>query len=150
MIYSVDCMGILQAEAMRPSGEAAMISIVEPSYDQDFHLPGWGNGRVLYLRFDDLVFAPLQENSRFVLFDEAMASRIACFVREWHAVQESVALFVHCMAGVSRSAAVAYWVHRFFNAPVPEDFAYRVVPNIRVFEVLMSVSAVNSTCKFIE
>jgi predicted protein tyrosine phosphatase len=141
MIESVEFMGVREAQDLAPNYEAAMISIVDPSHDRDFRLSGWRDGRVLSLRFDDLVFdlfAP--EESPYILFDEVMARRVVEFVRGLQESTEPVNLFVHCMAGVSRSAAVAYWVWRAHGVPLPRNFGIRACPNVRVFDLLMKAT----------
>jgi hypothetical protein len=86
------------------------------------------------------VYGVFPENSPYILFDEDMARQVMGFVRGLHELPEPVNLFVHCMAGVSRSAAVAYWVWRKHGARLPRNFGTRACPNARVLDHLFRLT----------
>lgn len=57
------------------------------------------------------------EEDRAPVLSDALA--IVGFVREFQAGPEPRKLLVHCYGGVSRSAAVAYWLHNDLGIPLP-------------------------------
>jgi predicted protein tyrosine phosphatase len=74
--------------------------------------PGWKE--VLYLSFHDSV----GNEEGLVHFDEAVAREVLAFL-EKHA--ESDTLYVHCIAGQSRSAAIAQYVADRFQATLHQE-----------------------------
>ena len=49
-------------------------------------------------------------------------------------------MIVHCHAGISRSAAIVFWIHYFYNIPLPEKFEYITDLNVYVLQLLMNIS----------
>lgn len=137
MITAIEFMGIQEAMALSPPHTGAMISIVDSAHNPAFTLSGWSD--IKYFRFDDLVHLP-PEHPQYVLFNEQMAREIVAFVRDLHALEHPIMLYVHCMAGVSRSGAIAYWVAQEFGIPLPDYFPVRAKPNLRVLSLLMQAS----------
>ncbi|HYE38123.1 hypothetical protein [Methylocaldum sp.] len=137
MITTIEFMGIQEAMALSPPRTGAMISIVDSAHNPAFTLSGWSE--IKYFRFDDLVYLPL-ENPQYVLFDEQMAREIVDFVQDLHALEHPITLYVHCMAGVSRSGAVASWIGQEFGIPLPDYFLARAKPNPRVLSLLRQAS----------
>lgn len=140
MIESVEFMSVREAVSKLPKPGEVMISIVDPSHDPRFELPAWPKTLIRYFRFDDLVLDLFpEERSPYVLFDETMAREIIAFTDALHLLPQPIRLIVHCMQGVSRSAAVAYWAHRNYGTKLPANFGIRACPNVRVFEILSTM-----------
>lgn len=92
---------------------------------------------VLHLHFDDIT--PRQKDrfesiKDFVLFDQGMAEEIVDFVNK-HDVSNC---YIHCTAGVSRSAGVASALSKHYNGDDMEYFK-KYVPNTYVNTVLFQV-----------
>lgn len=84
-----------------PTAGAAIISIHASDEDPAPLLPGWQ--ACLTLCFDDID----EPRRGAIAFDAEMARRIVEFV---DAQSERKTLYVHCTAGISRSAAVAIFI----------------------------------------
>ena len=114
----------LLAEALVPSPQVAVISIIDPGTPLASLKAGFS--RILRLAFydavpaDEYLPAPLSG-----MFDQRMARRIDDFVREVHAAPAVFSLLVHCEHGVSRSAAVALFAAAYARAPLAaREFAF--------------------------
>lgn len=97
------------AEQMIPTDNMVLISITQPGdHDADLH-PDWKE--VLRLQFDDIDGSMLpSSNSRS--FTPWHAKEVIDFLEANKEVDE---LIVHCMAGISRSAAVAKFAAEKYN-----------------------------------
>lgn len=135
MIVSVDCINRWSAIDLKPTADTAMISILDEGVFPDFSLPGWEN--ILYLRFHDLhnIISPA-----YRYFDSGLAESIMVFTDKLHHASDDFKLIIHCEAGVSRSAAVAYWVSKNYNIELPDGFELRTSPNVLVLKELFSLS----------
>jgi predicted protein tyrosine phosphatase len=102
MIRSVSFVSQLVACGMSPSAGQAIVSITEPGLGPALLKPGWSD--ILRLEFHDVD----AEVEGYSLFTDAQADA----VMDWlDAVEERVdAVVVHCVAGISRSAAVAKFI----------------------------------------
>lgn len=114
MISKVIFAGRASAEVCGPFSDWALISIGEP--DASNGLPNLKDGwfEVLRLEFHDVDTDRFEApGGRFQLMSEEDARRIIGFVE--HVAPHVDVLFVHCSAGISRSAAVAKWVARRYG-----------------------------------
>lgn len=103
------------AQDRQPWGGWSIISITN-SGDAPANLKeGWA--QVLRLEFDDID----AEEEPLTLFSEQHARCVIQFVRECHK-KEIEGILVHCMAGVSRSAAVAKWIADRYQLPFNEKY----------------------------
>lgn len=114
MIEAINFLSRSQAEIMQPEKGDVLISISEPGFSLPNLKAGWG--RVLSLQFWDLTEPLLKEGKIYPVITQEQAMQIADFIRLWHASDEKVRFIVHCMAGVSRSAAVALSAYDFTRA----------------------------------
>ena len=95
-----------------PSGVEVCISISNPEAPDLVLSPDFRD--VLRLRFDDVDQRDVG-SGYFVDFNEAHARDILAFVDRWQAVDRIV---VHCLAGLSRSPAVAIGLCEVFGWPL--------------------------------
>jgi len=117
-VHFVDFISEEQAVRMEPIGTMGLISIVDFERSGGAPIkPGWGS--VLRLRFDDIeTSGPYGEKG--VPFDESDAKKII----EWldqnkHRIS---ALYVHCWAGISRSAGVAKFIAEKLGLPFDRSY----------------------------
>jgi predicted protein tyrosine phosphatase len=75
------------------------------------------------------------------LFTDDQAAQIAAFVK---ANDPATTILVNCEAGISRSAAVAAALSKFFNGDDSEMFKHSV-PNMFVFRKMLRALGVDST-----
>lgn len=96
----------------------------------------------LMLAFHDLgEDAP--ENLKSGLFNDEQANMIVAFVKDCN---PEFTILVNCEAGISRSAAVAAALSKFFNGDDSEMFK-RAVPNMFVFRKMLNALGIDSTSK---
>lgn len=134
--------------------EERLGAIIEIMGEQDFmFFPFYfkhEHHNVLRLTFDDVderldvkLFGEPQDNGReyipVVPMSEDQAKLIIKFVE---ANENAKAFFVHCAAGISRSAAVAKWIDQKFNT---DDTIFNVnnpiiKPNQRILSILRKLS----------
>lgn len=120
----------------------AVISITEPNHEQVKLGKGWSH--VLRMAFYDLDperyanLTELEESQAFMTAVEALS--IVLFVRE---LPESIeGVVVQCLAGVSRSAAVARWVAGEFRIPFSKEYDKY---NKHVYKLLIAAGKLNKT-----
>jgi len=102
------------AEA-RPAQDDTIVISINNSWDDFANLqPGWKD--VLALKFDDVDFLS-DRYKRFYLGD---ATEILAFVRKYQ--DSATRILVHCMAGESRSAAVAKVIAGMYDLPFPANY----------------------------
>lgn len=123
----------IDAEAMSPRSDWAVISLNEPNaFDGMARMVnGWHS--VLKLSFDDTMPSRLYEEN-VVHMTETDAQQIVQFVR--NLPSEVNGVLVHCRAGVSRSAAVAKWIAGEYR--IPFDRSYDKF-NTYVYKLLIAV-----------
>src|SRR6516225_1654715 len=102
-----------QAEAEKLAGlsDWIVISITGPADPPAALKEGWGD--ILRLSFDDIDFA--QDDMRPISAEDA--TRLVQFVRKYADTVDGV--LVHCLAGISRSAAVAKFIAEKYQLPFP-------------------------------
>jgi predicted protein tyrosine phosphatase len=100
------------AAAYDPTGVEVCISISNPEAPDLVLSPKFRD--VLRLRFDDVDQRDVG-SGYFVDFNETHAREILAFVNRWRTVDRIV---VHCLAGLSRSPAVAIGVCEVFGWPI--------------------------------
>jgi predicted protein tyrosine phosphatase len=139
---------ILSYEQMRRRAaalpaETAIISITDPEEDRLF---AEETDRILTFQFHDVDPAWFQgptwtdeARSKYRWMTPEEAKRCVEFIRRHHAKPEACALYVNCMAGISRSGAVGTFAHRFaqtdreqFERTNPE-----IMPNGHILRLLM-------------
>lgn len=135
MIRTVDFLSQADAEAllglpMQP--EIALISISTPGWPA----PDLAQfSKMLQVEFDD-VESPAPGK---VLFDASHARVIIAFVEELHTAEAVFDLVVHCMAGMSRSPAIALFAAGMTQCLLPRREA-TARANQHVVEVLLAAS----------
>jgi len=107
---------IPERDAVERNGSAfsGMISITEPGRTAPIDSDKWGT--VLRLRFHD-IDKPYQN---YTLFNEKYAKRIVKWLKEYEGTLTVV--YVHCAAGISRSAAVAKFIAEVYGLAFDKDY----------------------------
>lgn len=103
------------AEAQQALSNWAVISITAPNEPEASLQPGWAS--ILRLEFADTDNAAEVE----VAFNDVHARTVVDFVRGLDPQVQGI--FVHCYAGISRSAAVAKFIADTYELPFPEKYA---------------------------
>lgn len=116
MIKQVYFFGEEMAKKAVVRKDTAMISISENS---DVDLPDWGN-RILRLRFHDIDQRHIDAHpdlvTEYTIFNVDHAKQIVYFL---HNLDDRVnTIYVHCAAGISRSAGVAFFIGEKYNVRV--------------------------------
>jgi predicted protein tyrosine phosphatase len=106
-----------QADAVKliPMADTALISITGPAGEAQLKY-GWTH--LLRLEFHD---ADVEEFDGCLLFDSDMARQVIQFVEQLP--PDVTRFFVHCHAGISRSAGVAKFVAEMTDTPFNKDYA---------------------------
>lgn len=92
---------------------------------------------VLRLEFDDAdpsLISQILIEKRYRLFNEEDAIKVLKFLKMHQANTEDA--FVHCEAGISRSAAVSKFIAHIYSLPFPEQYS---IYNKHVFSTLLRV-----------
>lgn len=123
MIKQIKFISKAAAETIHPVPANAMISIVEPMEERTVR-EGWDN--LLKLEFHDTSISHSEHSTElghwsllpvakgeYVYFNDNQAKLIINFVEALPLYVET--LFVHCHAGISRSAAVAKFLTEIYN-----------------------------------
>jgi predicted protein tyrosine phosphatase len=112
-----------QAQIGRISGQAntLVVSIRDPGVTVDLN-PGFRD--VLPLEFDDIdpLSDQLPEGTIVQPFTANHAHALEAWLEPYVKAMARYTLLVHCGAGVSRSAAIAWWVHKTFGAALQTGF----------------------------
>ena len=117
-----------RAEMIQPRSDEAIISISNPDNPANL-FPSWAPSRVLRLGFHDA-----DENKRHVhsgehqlykiincrLFDEDDAKKVLEFIGDKK--DKVTTIYVHCDAGISRSAAIAKFIAGIYNLEFPDHY----------------------------
>lgn len=99
------------AEETQFDDNYAVISITDPD-QEDAKIQG--TSHILRLRFLDITDEDVDINHKHLLFSEQHAQQALAFVHNFDN-QKVEKLFIHCEAGVSRSAAVALSLYTALN-----------------------------------
>lgn len=119
MIEIINFMSRKQAEQWQPEGCDVLVSIGEPGLPLPQLKSGWGG--VLSVQFWDFAEPLDRDGEIYPVITHDQATQIADFIRHWHGRADKVRFIAHCMAGVSRSAAVALSAYDYTRA----EFARR-------------------------
>lgn len=111
-VISVIHMSQARAEILHPHDDTALISITEPGYTANLK-SGWSN--LLRLQFHD-IDSPVRGYKQFSVHD---AKLIMMFLNALPDQVEEV--IIHCHAGISRSAALSYWLHNFIGIEIKNE-----------------------------
>ena len=112
----------------------ACISI--DSFDEHPKISGVKRLGLLRCSFGDIDHPMSPSHGR--LFDESDANQIWDFVEEIWKKDDITTIMVHCLAGISRSAATAAAIHTCLNEENPSEFwEGRFYPNMHVFNTLV-------------
>lgn len=133
-ITQIEFMPRKDAVALKPKPHMALISITEPdSAEKPEFRPGWE--AVLRVQFWDVEKI---EEDFFEPINEQQAVEIARFIELQHDKREDIFLIVHCLAGISRSAAVALaaWEYTGKQAEFPSSIRTGR-RNSKVFRMVM-------------
>ena len=139
---------VLSYEAMRERARhdripatACVVSIVDPEEEPIFAAD---TDRIITVRFNDLdpqwpVDPERDPRPSYVFMSEEDAKRIVDHVLKFHEHPERWECIVHCMAGISRSGAVATFVQRLAGMPSAQFLKENpgLYPNGHVLGLLM-------------
>lgn len=100
----------------KPEQDAILISITAIENKFPFIVDG-RYIKVLRLKFDDIK----QEEEGFVLMDDQQASKVASFAKWANSLDKDIQVVVNCDAGISRSAATAAAISKYF---LDDDMKY--------------------------
>lgn len=114
MIEFINFLSRKQAEQLQPEGCDVLVSISEPGSPLPQLKGGWGE--VLSVQFWDIVDPLARDGELYPVITADQAKEIADFIRHWHGRSEKVRFTAHCLAGVSRSAAVALSAYDYTTA----------------------------------
>lgn len=111
-----------QFQWVRPGPEALVISISDRFYEAEVE-PGFA--AVLRLRFSDV--DPAREAVPRVAecFTPDQASDLVAWCDRWLERGRYAHVFVHCWAGRSRSAAIAWWISKQYHMHLRTAFTVR-------------------------
>ena len=97
----------------KPENDAIVISISNPGLNDASLQEGFKD--VLFMKFDNTEH--LSHNS--VRFSRDHANQIMTFVKQYE--NEASTIYVNCLMGESRSAAVADFLAKHYNLPMTQD-----------------------------
>lgn len=120
-----------------PKSNCVIISITGTDSEDAILDKNWK--KILRLKFDDIVQDELLNKIRKKVYRGItidQAKQIKTFVEELLADNTPWQCFVHCYAGVSRSAAVSKYISQKANLDFPEDY---IVYNPKVFKTLVNL-----------
>lgn len=129
-----------EAESVVPNAPYVVVSITDPDRDAAELAESPDRRAVLRVRFHDVAGSldldpPTSDAGTEVAMSDADAVQVAEFVTA--NVGDDVRLVVcHCEAGVSRSAAVAAAISKFYNGD-DEAFFERYLPNSWVYRLVL-------------
>lgn len=106
--------------------DKVIISISTPDDKlPEFHEQNYSILDVLFLSFYDIEhkdeIKPAATEDQ--IFNDNMATQIANFVKFWDVKNNNVNIWIHCDAGISRSAGVAAALQKYFNGDDSKYFA---------------------------
>jgi hypothetical protein len=139
MITSVKFFSKEEVESMSGSATVGMISITNPVGSGPNRSPGtpakldkekWG--ALIRLEFDDVTPSISYRYPNYQLMTEEQAREILDWLEEHE--DDLKAIYVHCEAGISRSAAVAKFLGEIYNRPF--QFLDVKYANDHVFKLL--------------
>jgi len=117
------------AEALVPTSNMALISICNPGVQRNLK-DGWGAR--LDVVFNDITYSPPKEyDGQYVLFDADIAKEIVSFINTLPPIIDHIV--IHCLAGLSRSPAIAKVLCEKYGEKFPEDHPYII--NALVYEL---------------
>ena len=106
--------------------DKVVISISTPGDKlPEFHEQNYSILDILFLSFYDIEDKNeiLPAATEEQIFNDNMATQIADFVKFWDVKNNNVNIWVHCDAGISRSAGVAAALQKYFNDDDSRYFA---------------------------
>lgn len=114
------------------------ICISIDNYDEHPKINATKRMGLLKMSFGDIL--DQEEASPFgKLFDENDANKILDFVEKFWEQEDVTTIMVHCLAGISRSSAVAAAINKCYNKNHTGEFwTGRFYPNIHVFNMLVN------------
>lgn len=119
MLTEVHFLSYAQVQSLKARRDIAVISVTDAMYHADL---ADGFGAVLRLRFADYDPARDGGGGHPHEFNGDHSSQLRQWVDAVHEDEAHRRLVVHCWAGISRSAAIAWWVHRRYGVPLMTKF----------------------------
>ena len=119
MIQRVAFVSLYQAQKLTGRADTVVISVCDRHYRAKLQS---GFADVLDLYFDD--YDPNRDGQRDHV--DPFTAELADIARQWvirhHSNSAALSALVHCYAGLSRSAALAWWINQEFNIPLTTSF----------------------------
>ena len=135
------------ANDIKPKNNEAMISINEPESKYQLKYEKDWKDRLIRLYFHDIDQKHLdqnkniikdyleQTNAELVLFNEDQAREIILFLDRISKLDRINIVYVHCGAGISRSASVAKFIAQKYGLPFNHSYS---LYNRLVFSILLN------------
>lgn len=128
-----------QAEQLKPQEKCAIISITD--FESDIVKFEYNNNikgvlRLHFLDEDDLSYVRNKSKDTYRLFSTGDAIKILNFVDEM--IDKIEVLYIHCLAGWSRSPAIAAALCDIYNIESDTDWFFQYSPNVFVYRKLMN------------
>lgn len=121
MFVGVHFLSYKQICTLKDCDDIVIISIFDPQYAAPY-LP-FASHRILSLKFSDIDFHRGDTPSKgSVIFGQSHAKVIREWVQTHNALSAKFDLVIHCWAGLSRSAAVAWWAAHEYQIPLITTF----------------------------
>lgn len=111
-----------QFRRVRPVPEALVISVSDRFYEAEI---GPGFAAVLRMRFSDVDPARETVPRDAECFTPDQAGDLVVWCDRWLGGGQPTNVFVHCWAGRSRSAAIAWWISKQYHMRLQTDFTVR-------------------------
>jgi predicted protein tyrosine phosphatase len=119
MISEIHFISYVQMIDLRGDPSSVVISISDVLYEAQIPI---GFHDVLRLNFADIDPSIDGEHARDDLFNATQANHVKSWTLQHEKAPKVLKLIVHCWAGISRSAAIAWWAHQTLSAPILTDY----------------------------
>jgi predicted protein tyrosine phosphatase len=119
MLTAVYFLSLYQAQKVAGRHDAVVVSIHDRHFTPTLQ-PGFRGVLTLYFDYYDIDRDDVVENVDPFDLGHAIALRV--WLKQHRKSPDSIILIIHCHAGISRSAAIAWWVHREFEVPLHTQY----------------------------
>jgi len=121
---TVKFISILEVCDIIPSDDIALISIREPGSGENLYIHTHFASKKLELKYKwkNICILEFEDTKRpiknAVIFSDYHAKKIIAFLNK----MRDKTIIVHCFAGISRSAAVAFFIHKNYGYKIIGDY----------------------------